>query len=489
VQNPFRWPFFSPAVPEGWPRLSVQGAPAADGPPLAKGARHWVLSRGLCRFRLFRQPATVGSSAKSALRLQLIAWSPFDQSSYFVVMQKDVAMVWAWDGPAAEAWLRAAQTPTPAPTANPTAAAATAQLWPEAVCRPRPQGEVCRLVQGIDGWEAQTWSAGVLNASRWWPTQPDVAEFQRWAQTGPAAGPSSQPSLSVVADAAHQAWAKRPWAEGLGLQALQSTASPLERVVVGATLVGLVGLSAAQGRQLWDVSAQRQSTIDARERLQASLGSTLVARERALSLSGEAQELSAAMSAVQPLELLQHLSERLPSQGVLLRELELQGQRLRISLDLPADVPRAQVVKELQAAGWLTQVSEVRDSSERGGVSFEMLLSGNGPPLSIAAAGRGDAPPPGSGAVPPIPNAAAPTLTPAPTPAFPSATAALPVPRPAAPAPANVPANAPIAAPPTPAPQPAAAAATRAPFSAGGLDFPLPPELPTAPRNNPAPPN
>ncbi len=123
-----------------------------------------------------------------------------------------------------------------------------------------------------------------------------------------------------------------------------------------------------------------------RDRLASVAAPVVAARDGALAMAAEAEILSNQMAALQPLEVLLHLSERLPARGATLKEFELTGSRLRIALEAGPEVARATIVKDLQATGWFQQVSEARDSTGRGWLWFEMQVQGLRPPVTVSAA-------------------------------------------------------------------------------------------------------
>jgi hypothetical protein len=182
----------------------------------------------------------------------------------------------------------------------------------------------------------------------------------------------------------------------------------MERVALAAALVALVGLSAGQARQAWAAYAERRELTAERDRLAAVAAPVVAARDRALALAAEAEALSGQMAALQPLEVMLHLAERLPARGVTLKEFELTGTRLRIALEAGPEVARAAVVKDLQATGWFQQVSEVRDAAGRGWLGFEMQVQGLRPPVAAALAA-------------PLATVAQPPGLPRPAPALPGA--------------------------------------------------------------------
>ena len=369
MQNPFRWPFLLAASRESWPQLTSAGVALPPGADSAVRLARWVVSRKLCRFRHFNLPAAAGAQRRAVLRNLLLAWAPFDSSDYCAVLRGESAFAWAWDRAAAQSLLADAGAP------------AAAILWPETLLLEPPPADAVRLVQGQEGVDGQVWQGGELIASRWWPQTPDADEWTRWSRAaGVPVAAEAQPPM-----AQDPAWRSRPWADGLALDALLSSTSRMERVALAAAVVALAGLSAGQARQTWAAYAERRELMAERDRVAAVAAPVVAARDRALALAAEAETLSSQMAALQPLEVLQHLAERLPARGTTLKEFELTGPRLRIALEAGPEVARAAVVKDLQATGWFQQVSEVRDGAGRGWLWFEMQVQGLRPPATAAA--------------------------------------------------------------------------------------------------------
>ena len=361
-------------------------APLAE---LPAALDRWVVARSLCRYRHFQLGAVAPAQRRAVLRNLLLAWAPFDDSNYRVVLRGDAAAAWAWDGADARAQLDRAGAP------------AKARLWPETLLRQRPLAEGVRAVRALEGHEAQLWLHGELQASRWWPTRPADDEWTRWCRTLPSvAAAAADPARPAEVMAG---WCA-PWAEAQDLDALASTRSRIEQLALWAALAGLAGLTGAQAHLAWDTLAQQRELSAEAERLAVVSAPVRAAREQALELLAQAQTLSRHLVAVQPLEVLQHLVERLPPRGVQLKEFELTGLRLRIALEASADVARAALVKDLQAAGWLQQVTEVRDTAGRGWLGFEMQLAAPRPPAAMLA------PPPAATEV--APTLAAPAARP-----------------------------------------------------------------------------
>ncbi len=327
-----------------------------------------LLARSVCRFRHFKLVGSTTLQVKAVLRNQLIAWAPFDHARYAIVLRGRSAMVWAWDGDA----VRAA-----------SGSLATSQrCYPEGLTQTAVTADTERLVLCVQGVEAQSWRRGELLSSQWWPQVPNEQQWERWCASLGLAQGQARPPLEPP-QALH--WVKRPWAEPVDIEALLSTSSPYEGLAVRVALVGLVGLSTAQGQQAWSAYRQMEAASGERDRQSALVQPVIAARDRAFGLAARIAELSAQLTAPHPIEVMQHLAERLPPQGVLLRELELSGTHLRLGLETSANVSRATVVKELQAGGWFTNVAESREVAGRGWLMLDLDLNGAVPPPRAAA--------------------------------------------------------------------------------------------------------
>lgn len=331
----------------------------------AQAQRRWVLARALCRFRHFALPKAAGAQRRAVLRNLLLAWAPFDTPAYCIVMRAEGAFAWAWDRPRSETMLAEAGAPV------------DAVLIPEALFVAPPAGDTLRLLHASEGVDAQVWHGGELRASRWWPHIPADDEWLRWARS---AVESAGLAIDIGPPQVQTLPWQSPWAEGIDIGALLSSSSRLERLALASAVTALVGLSSAQLHLAWNANEERQSLLAERDRVAAAAAPVVVARDRALALAADAAALSAQMVSPQPLEVLQHLAERLPARGATLKELDLEGTRLRIALEVVPELARAGIVKDLQAAGWFTKVSEIRDASGRGWLGFEMQVQGLQPP-------------------------------------------------------------------------------------------------------------
>lgn len=312
--------------------------------------------------------------------MQAEAWQPFEDTACLLSLRGESGLVLAWDR-------MRVQQDMAAFVAEPR----RCRLVPEPMLR-QVGADGARLVRCLEGVEAQIWRDGWLQASRWWPDAPGEQEWRLFLHA------SATPELAKIERPAVEeaAWLDRPWSALRGMEGDAGPTVGLERrmVVVGA-LVLVMG-AAAVGRQTWDVSqaiAQRDREISA---LRESAAEVLAKRDRALERAAEAQRLAIWLSEPLPIEVILHLHDTLSKSGVQLKEMELNGNKLRIGLQLSLQATRSAIVRDLQSGNWFKNVSEVGASSGNGLMVLDMSLDGLRPaprPSGPAALGSTTASP------------------------------------------------------------------------------------------------
>lgn len=312
----------------------------------------WWLSRALCRTRSFDLSAVPAAERRAALANLVRAWAPFDRSDYRVVLVGARGLAWAWDS------VRVRDMLTDA------GASPKAQPVPECLHRARLAADGMRLVATLEGYEGQQWADGVPVRSRWWPQLPGLADWRTFAADGDALPP---------VDAA--GWLSRPSFDAQPIDNVGNAWPRAERLAAGAAACALVSLSAAQAHQAWTLHQQAGQVVSELSRLAGESAPVLAARDRALALMSEADVLSRGLQGVQPLDVLRHLADVLPGKGVQLKEFDLGGTALRLGLQISPEVQRSAVVRDLQAGGWLVDVTEARDAPGRSWVSLDMKLN------------------------------------------------------------------------------------------------------------------
>jgi hypothetical protein len=371
---------------------------------------HWwaqttiVVARSRCRVRWFRLAGLPANERLAALRLQVEAWRPFANTGARLALLGEDGIALAWDASAAQQQLRADGL-----------APERCQFLPETLVQPAG-ADGLRLLRCAEGFEAQRWSDGFLRASRWWAdplTAQDWQEFVHASGAGDAGSTPPEPQELGIATGA--------WVKHYPLHASAEGSEGTEQRVVFAGALALTLAAGVLAHQLWDARQQGQAL--ARQIADAKTATAPVLRDRDATMAAvdEVEKIAAWFALPLPVDVIGHLHDMLGRSGVKIKDLDLEGSKLRIGLQLTPNATRAGIVKDLQAGGWFTEVSEVRADNARGLLTMEMRVAGLRPP-------------------------AEPLAISAPTPVVEAAVS----PRaPAAPAPV---AQAPIAAPPQPAP-------------------------------------
>lgn len=382
-----------------------------------------VVARSRCRLRWFRLAGIPANERLAALRLQVQAWRPFESTAARLALFGEDGFAIAWDGAAAQQQL-VANGLTPQ----------RCQFMPETLMQPvGPDG--LRLLRCAEGFEAQCWRDGFLRASRWWAyalTAQDWQEFVHASGSGrDAGGALPEPQSAALTG---------PWAKHYPLHATADGAEGLEQRVVFVAALALTLATGMVAHQLWGAHQQGQSLARQIVDVKAATEPVLTARDAAMAAVDEVDKLAAWFALPLPVDVIGYLNDTLGRSGVQVKNLDLEGDKLRLGLQLTPNATRAGIVKDLQSGGWFVDVSEVRADNARGLLTMEMRIVGLRPP----AAGTGDA------------TAAAPAGVAAPAPAPAMATQAqAPITQAPKPAPAPAPATAQVSpAPVRPAPVP-----------------------------------
>ncbi len=224
-------------------RLRADGGAEAPGPrePALGPPTVW-LARGLCRFERFRPPPGLsGRAALAAARVHARTRAPFASAGHALARTAGGGFgVWWWDAAQVDQLLADAGVEAPA-RLRPEAAGQAAGLdgW--------------RVLRG-EGYEAQRWADGSLEASAWRRTAFDAAAWGAFARlAGPDAGsgsglaPGSPPAAHPALFTAGSPYASRFVREVDVAATLQAAVLALLVVSLGASgfFVGQ-GLAAAR---------------------------------------------------------------------------------------------------------------------------------------------------------------------------------------------------------------------------------------------------
>ena len=324
------------------PRIHRHRRDGVESPTGGAGRRLWLLSRALCRYRVFPLMADPSPSKRlAAIDLKIAEWSPYGDTARLVHEDGRRTGVWIWDRSAVDAQIEAAGLRPDRVT-----------VLPETALQPRGENGL-RHVKTFDGSEGQWWVDGLLAASRWWPEPPDEAEWIRFQR---AAG--VPPESAIDAAGLPQALLElpRPWLSGT---TFRPGASSAQRVMpaywaLAAAYVLLIALFIGQtigdrltlGRIDSDVAA---ATAAAQPRMaeRADARSGLDAINRLQALSPYPSQL----------ELFVKIDDIIPRNGTKLTEWSFQAGELEFTVDAPTGVVAPAYVKALQGVAGFTDVS------------------------------------------------------------------------------------------------------------------------------------
>ncbi|MDR7271866.1 hypothetical protein J2X20_004534 [Pelomonas saccharophila] len=380
-----------------------------------------LLPRSRCRLRWFRLQGIPAPERLGALRLQVQAWRPFDHTAARLVVQGEQGLAIAWDEAVLHQDALAAGLPPE-----------RCQLLYESFSQ-AGGADGLRLLRNVEGYEAQQWQEGQLVASRWWPEALSESDWQEFVR---ACGASRDGVTVPMPEPQTPLAAVTPWARHFPLHpSADAERGPEQRLVLLGGLGLLLGVG-VMAHQWWDAHSQERRLTQQVADLKASARPVLAARDATMAQMAEVEKLASWFAAPQPVDVLGYLNDTLARLNVQIKELELEGDKLRLALQLGPNTGRANVVKELQAGGWFTDVTEVRADNASNLLVMDMRIRGALPPVVAAAEPAAPLPTAGVAAAPAAATApaTAPAILPAPAPAPAAAPrAAVPTPPPKGP--------------------------------------------------------
>jgi hypothetical protein len=330
-------------------RIHRQRRDGVENPTGGAGRRLWLLSRALCRYRVF--PLLDDSNAAkrmAALDLRITEWSPYADTARLVYDDGKRIGVWIWDRAAVDAQIEAAGFRPDRIT-----------VLPESALQMRGQNGL-RHVQCFDGSEGQYWIDGLMVSSRWWPAPPDDAEWVRFQR---AAGVPPDVALETAGVPELLPELLRPWVTGSTLRAGRGSfrAGPAY-LALGAAYLLVIGVYLGQ-------SVTNQVAV-------ASMEADLqTATHDALPRAGERNEALTALDAVRRLkaltpypgqiELWAKVAGVLPRNGTKVTDWIYQGGQLEFTVSAPTGVDAPNYIKAFQAVPGFSGVSADHAGSDK----------------------------------------------------------------------------------------------------------------------------
>lgn len=299
------------------------------------GRREWIISRGLCHYRLFVLTDIPTARRESVLQLKIKQWSPFQDSASYPVWQGGRVQVWVWDKQLQQQTFK-------------EIGLKKATILPETVLRARattPDG--IQLFECLEGVEGQIWQDGVLKGSRWWSQIPSVMEWVNFQRV------HGLPASREVPPVLNQPLLERPWGRTkTRFERLNLYQEPIG-VILGAAV--FITVLTWQAVDFWKWQQATKQLQEQSEELNDSVVPLLTARNQALADRRYAEQLLAFNPYPSQLEVMAQIAQQLPRRETRLLEWTYQMGELRFTLETSQLDPTF-YVKTFQAHPWFNQV-------------------------------------------------------------------------------------------------------------------------------------
>ena len=303
----------------------------------SRGVPALVLSRGLCSFACVTLPKA--SNVQFALRAAVLTYrqqSPFADAGVYARRVGAEVMLWSWNAASVHAAL-----------ADQSEAPRTCEIVPETVLH-RPYGSGLRLVQTIDGIEAQIWKDDALTGSQWWPAMPPAGEYALFLR-------SQGLSVDTLPNAAGS-----PEIEADAIEKNAATRTSLIERFGALPLAGMMALlcllpSIYLMGQAWSLSqavevARSQAT-------DPSLRTGAQAQADAIAIARRLEAIDGLNQFPHPIDVLASVGPILASSATKIVSWDAKERRLSLELRSDAPVALEPFVKALDATPYLDETS------------------------------------------------------------------------------------------------------------------------------------
>jgi hypothetical protein len=338
--------------------------------------QYWVLSRALYTVRIIELKGIPADKKSSAISLAATAWTPFANTTHYIIEQQDSAILCGWDSQVvSNAQALADVMPD------------DVLVLPETALRDYALPIVATdnhlmLYDGLDGVVAVVISnmgkTSRVEAEQWWSLTPNAVEWQNFQRSLGIANDKRTASLQTQ----KANWRKSPIGYLHGQKTSTTTSRERWVMAIAAWLLVIPTLwYANEWRQLHQLKTNAIAKLTATER---ELDATLGARGQAISGLDRATKLSALFSAPNNLaifSLVNNVLAQITQAGTLqLTDWELRGSQLKMSLLAPSgNGPSATIiVKAFEKAQTLRDV-EVNVDGSRTTITLKIV------PASTAA--------------------------------------------------------------------------------------------------------
>ena len=353
--------------PDGW-SLRDNGANART---------IWLLSRGCYATRILDLANVPVAKRDSAIRLAIAGWSPFADTSHYIIPTPQGAILCAWES---KLVLQRGEQLGVAPD--------NVRVIPETALRREVEKSsttsaqnqpYAHLFAALDGYIGAVLNADRTLAEQWWPELPTRSHWQNFLRSaGLAAAAETLPP-----EPKNTTW--RSQAIGYPANTQASNFSTTEALAVWFIAVALTIPTVWYGNQLRQIYAATQESGERLRQTEKDLDSVLRSRELALSTQDRAMKLAGILDPVEHLRIFTLINNVVTQNSwqdsVQLNEWEVRPQTLKFSLVAIAGTPPAAttLVKALEKVQIFRDVEAKLDGS-RINVTLKLAPIGGLPP-------------------------------------------------------------------------------------------------------------
>lgn len=285
----------------------------------SKSRPEWVMSRGLCYYRLFLLSDIPIARRAHVLQLKIKQWSPFTEYGNYNVWQGGQVQVWIWDKQQQQKLL------------NEVGLKKT-YIMPETVLRERPStlDLSIRLIECLEGVEGQVWKEGILIGSHWWPEIPSPLEWEHFQRA------HRLPVTPTVASAVQAPLLERPWGRHKAVGGNRLASYEKTGVIIGIAIFTVL-----LSWQLATVYKFKQSLLQIQwdiNELSEKITPVLTHRNQTLDDKQKIERLLRLSPFPSQLELITQVAEKLPQDAKLISWIYAQG-NLNFTIETPQPNP------------------------------------------------------------------------------------------------------------------------------------------------------
>jgi hypothetical protein len=319
------------------PGFFLQRRDGVERPSTWRGRRYWVVSRGLCGFRVFQPPNNDRATLKDFAAVKAREWAPFAEVAYHLHLTGDAVRIWTWDG----ARTRGAMSATGVDPRRVT-------VLPETALYERGEDGL-HLIECVEGFEGQFWSDGELTASRWWPAPPSLAQWIDFQRGGGIQPSGDAPPVEAPV------WRRRAWTDSGASLAFGIESRGRELILVGTGAL-IVGYGYFGGALIHD--ALSLSAVEARlQRAEQQAAPVLADRDRARSNEDFLANFAELNPFPSQFELFAKVAEKLPTNGARIVGWSYQQGELQFTIFSPSSIDILFYVKTYSAVDGFTDVT------------------------------------------------------------------------------------------------------------------------------------